>query len=266
MNGADPMRDARMPQARKSLGQHFLRDRAVVERIIAALAPHGQDHVIEIGPGRGALTEYLSDRVARLDLVELDAVLAARLRDRFSSHTVYIHHTSALNFDYCRPAAHSGPVRILGNLPYNISTPILFKLLDHASCIADMCLMLQKEVVDRISASPGTKTYGRLSVMVQSRCTVEELFDVAPAAFAPAPQVESAVLRLTPYDRPPHDIPDRERFADVVRIAFGHRRKTLRNALKPVLTEASIRAAGVDPQNRAEQLSVADFAALSRAR
>ncbi len=251
---------------KKSLGQHFLHDRSVIERIVRAFAPRAEDTVIEIGPGRGALTAYLAGRVAALHLVELDARLVAGLRHQFAQETVYIHHSSALTFDYCRWAAQSKPLRVLGNLPYNISTPILFRLLDQHTCIADMCLMLQEEVVQRIEARPGTKAYGRLSVMVQSRCAVHRQFPVAPGAFVPRPKVDSAVVYLAPYDPPQVAVGDWERFAMIVRLAFAMRRKTLRNALHSVLDAAAMRAAGVDPQSRAEQLSVAQFAALSEVR
>ncbi|MDH3637034.1 MAG: 16S rRNA (adenine(1518)-N(6)/adenine(1519)-N(6))-dimethyltransferase RsmA [Gammaproteobacteria bacterium] len=252
------------PFPKKSLGQHFLHERSIIERIMTTFAPRPEDHVIEIGPGRGALTAHLVDRVATLHLVELDASLVARLKNEFAHKTVHIHHASALTFDYCRFAVHSNKVRVLGNLPYNISTPILFRLLRYDYCISDMCLMLQKEVVQRIQAAPGRKAYGRLSVMIQSRCAVEPQFSVAPGAFVPPPKVDSAVLRLVPFDPPRFDIADPDRFADIVRLAFTSRRKTLRNALQSVLNPGSIRAAGVDPQHRAEQLSVGQFVALSR--
>jgi len=198
---------------KKSLGQHFLHDRSVIERITRTFAPKPQDTVIEIGPGRGALTAHLVGQVAALHLVELDAALVDRLKRDFATKTVYIHHASALTFDYCRFVGESEKLRILGNLPYNISTPILFRLLHYGFCISDMCLMLQKEVVQRMQAQPGSKVYGRLSVMVQFRCMVERQFTVAPGAFVPLPKVDSAVVRLVPFDPPRFDVTDPDRFA-----------------------------------------------------
>ncbi len=252
---------------RKRFGQHFLHDPAVRARLVAAFAPGPQDHVLEIGPGEGALTRLLAGRVGRLEAVEIDRDLARALRAAFPSETLTVHEADALAFDYCAAAARSGrPLRLLGNLPYNISTPLLFRLIDSAECIQDMLFMLQKEVVARLGAAPGGKDYGRLSVMIQWRLEVERLFDVGPGAFRPPPKVASSVVRLTPHAVPPVTVRDPVRFAALVQAAFAQRRKTLRNALRAVVAnEAIFAAAGLDPARRAETLSLAEFAALANA-
>src|SRR3990167_7500188 len=202
---------------RKRFGQHFLHDRGVISRIVAALAPQAGDHVVEIGPGTGALTRELLARMTHLDAVELDRDLLARLEAEFPRDRLILHNADALKFDFCKIASGGGKLRVIGNLPYNISTPLLFHLLDQAGCIEDMLFMLQKEVVDRMCAAPGGKDYGRLSVMIQYRCRVEKLFDVAPGAFTPPPKVDSAVVRLLPLATPPVAINDDAQFARVVR-------------------------------------------------
>ncbi len=251
------------PRPKKRFGQHFLRDRGVVARIVAALAPQPGDRVVEIGPGTGALTRELLARLPHLDAVELDRDLIARLESEFPRERFTLHPGDALKFDFCRLAAGDGRLRLVGNLPYNISTPLLFHLLDQAHCVQDMLFMLQKEVVQRLAASPGGKDYGRLSVMIQYRCAVEKLFDVAPGAFNPPPKVDSAVVRLVPHQAPPVAVDDPERFALLVRAAFASRRKTLRNNLKGLLSAEQIAAVGIDPGRRAETLSLSEFAALS---
>jgi 16S rRNA (adenine1518-N6/adenine1519-N6)-dimethyltransferase len=248
---------------RKRFGQHFLRDRRVVERIIGAFDPQPADTVVEIGPGEGVLTRELIGRVRRLHVVELDRDLVARLAAQFPAEALTIHQADALRFDL-RALRAGDRLRLIGNLPYNISTPLLFHLLEQADGIADMLFMLQKEVVERLAAAPGGKDYGRLSVMVQAQVAVERLFDVGPGAFRPPPRVESSVLRLVPHARPPLEIGDAERFGAIVRAAFAHRRKTLRNNLKGLISGAALQAAGVDPERRAETLSLQEFAALSR--
>ena len=247
---------------RKALGQHFLHQRNVVEQIIAAFRPARNDRVIEIGPGRGILTEALIDRVGRLDAVEIDGNLVRQLNDRFGAHpNFHLHHGDALKFDYCATAG-SGRLRVIGNLPYNISTPLLFRLLDHG-CVADMLLMLQKEVVDRLVAAAGGKDYGRLTVMAQQRCRVQRVLTVAPGAFTPPPKVDSAVVELIPYTESPYPVTDPARFRRIVQSAFSQRRKTLRNALKNVVGTESLINAGIDPGQRPEQLSVAAYARLA---
>ncbi len=250
---------------RKRFGQHFLHDRGVVARIVAALAPQAGDHVVEIGPGTGALTRELLAHMTRLDAVELDRDLIARLESEFPADKLTLHQGDALKFDFCRLMQEDRKLRLVGNLPYNISTPLLFHLLDQAGCIEDMLFMLQKEVVERLRAAPGGKDYGRLSVMIQYRCAVEKLFDVAPGAFTPPPKVDSAVVRLVPHAAPPVAVDDPARFALLVRAAFASRRKTLRNNMKGLLSAEDMLALGIDPVRRAETLSLAEFASLSNA-
>jgi 16S rRNA (adenine1518-N6/adenine1519-N6)-dimethyltransferase len=250
---------------RKRFGQHFLHDRNIIDRIIAALAPESGDHVVEIGPGTGALTRELLAHLARLDAVELDRDLLARLRAEFPRDRLALHDADALKFDFCALTSGGGRLRLIGNLPYNISTPLLFHLLDQAGCIKDMLFMLQKEVVERLRAAPGGKDYGRLSVMIQYRCAVEKLFDVAPGAFTPPPRVDSAVVRLVPHAVPPVAVDDPARLAFLVRAAFASRRKTLRNNLRGLLSAETMLVLGIDPGRRAETLSLAEFALLSNA-
>jgi 16S rRNA (adenine1518-N6/adenine1519-N6)-dimethyltransferase len=251
---------------RKRFGQHFLHDPAVLARIAAAFAPDPADHVIEIGPGEGALTRLIAGRVGRFEAVEIDRDLVQALRAAFPPAVLTVHEADALEFDYCAAAAASGRrLRLLGNLPYNISTPLLFRLIECAACIEDMLFMLQKEVVDRLAAAPGGKDYGRLSVMVQWRLAVERLFDVGPGAFRPPPKVSSSVVRLTPHAVPPVTVREPARFAALVQAAFGKRRKTLRNALAGIVPEAAFGLAGLDPDRRAETLTVTEFAALTEA-
>ena len=266
---------------RKRFGQHFLRDHRVVERILQAFQPRAGDSVVEIGPGEGVLTHELAGKAAKLDVVEIDRDLAARLRESLPQ-MVTIHNADALGFDFCalaphmdvpvsretggreRPPSH-GKLRLIGNLPYNISTPLLFHLLDQAHCIHDMLFMLQKEVVDRMAAAPGGKDYGRLSVMMQWGAKVEKLFDVAPGAFYPPPKVDSSVVRLTPHAVPPVEVHDPRRFAEIVKAAFAQRRKVLRNTLKGLVAPETIERLGIDPGRRAETLTLDEFAALANA-
>lgn len=255
----------RPQRARRRLGQHFLRDASTAERIIAAFGAAPTDCVVEIGPGDGALTRPLAARVARLHAIELDRELASALVREFAARpNVHIHQGDALEFDYCA-LAQAQPLRVIGNLPYRISTPLLFHLLEHARCIGDMCFMLQREVVERICAEPGTKAYGRLSVMLQWRCRVERLFNVKPGAFRPPPKVESGVLRLRPYATPPVAVADELSFGRVVAAAFAQRRKTLRNALKGLLSAEDLQRLNIEPRRRGETLTLAEFAALANA-
>ncbi len=252
-------------RARKRFSQNFLHDAHYIARIVEAIAPVAGERIVEIGPGLGALTERLVARAGHLTCVEIDRDLAARLRRRFAPETLTLIEADALALDWPRlAAADARPLRIVGNLPYHISTPLLFALLPIADRVRDQHFMLQKEVVDRMTAAPGSADYGRLSVMLQWRYAVRRLFVVPPGAFAPAPQVQSAVVRLVP--RPAAELPpvDAQRFAQVVAAAFGQRRKTLRNALAPLLDEAQIRAAGIDPQARGETLAVAEFVRLAQ--
>jgi 16S rRNA (adenine1518-N6/adenine1519-N6)-dimethyltransferase len=253
------------PHPKKRFGQHFLHDRNVIGRIVTALAPQACDHVVEIGPGTGALTRELLARMTHLDAVELDRDLIAHLESDFPREQLTLHQGDALKFDFCGLAPVGNRLRVVGNLPYNISTPLLFHLLDQSGCIKDMLFMLQKEVVERLRAAPGGKDYGRLSVMIQYRCAVEKLFDVAPGAFTPPPKVDSAVVRLVPHATPPVAVDDPARFALLVRAAFASRRKTLRNNLRGLLSVEDMLALGIDPVRRAETLSLAEFASLSNA-
>jgi 16S rRNA (adenine1518-N6/adenine1519-N6)-dimethyltransferase len=250
-------------RARKRFGQHFLHDRGIVARILDALDPQPEDVLVEIGPGLGALTRPLLARVPHLHGVELDRDLAARLRTEFPAMQLTVHEADALDFDF-RPLAPAGKkLRVVGNLPYNISTPLLFHLLDQSAVIHDMLFMLQKEVVDRMRAAPGGKDYGRLTIMLQWRCAVEKLFDVAPGAFTPPPRVESSIVRLVPHAVPPVTVRDPERFALIVKAAFAHRRKTLRNNLSGLVNDSGFSTAGIDPGRRAETLSLEEFARLA---
>ena len=248
---------------RKRFGQHFLHERSVIERILLALDARPGQRIVEIGAGEGALTLLLLARVHALTAIEIDRDLIPRLREAARGiGELEIVEADALTVDFTAIAA-GARLRVVGNLPYNISTPMLFHLLDHAAVVQDMHFMLQKEVVDRMAAGPGSKVYGRLSVMLQSRCSVEALFKVMPGAFRPPPKVESAVVRLIPL--PPEELAvlDAGAFDRVVRAAFSQRRKTLRNALHDVATPAQMLAAEVDPRARAEDLEVADFIRLA---
>ncbi|MEK7815589.1 MAG: 16S rRNA (adenine(1518)-N(6)/adenine(1519)-N(6))-dimethyltransferase RsmA [Pseudomonadota bacterium] len=249
---------------RKRFGQHFLHERGIIQRIIAAFDPKPSDHVVEIGPGEGVLTRELAGKVAKLDVVEIDRDLIARLRESLPE-TVTIHNADALKFDFCTLAPSDAKLRVIGNLPYNISTPILFHLLDQAHCIGDMLFMLQKEVVDRMVAAPGGKDYGRLSVMLQWGADMEKLFNVGAGAFRPPPKVDSSVVRLTPHAVPPVEVHDPQRFAAIVKAAFSQRRKVLRNTLKGMVGAEAMQALGIDPGRRAETLSLMEFAALANA-
>jgi 16S rRNA (adenine1518-N6/adenine1519-N6)-dimethyltransferase len=254
------------PPARpkRRFGQHFVTDPRVIEHIVAVIRPAVGQSMVEIGPGRGALTRPLLEVLGTLDVVEIDRELAAALAtDLGPLGELRVHRSDALRFDFSRlvPAA-GGRLRIVGNLPYNVSTPLLFHLLAHSDAIQDMVFMLQREVAERIVAAPSTRDYGRLSVMLQYRCDATELFSVAPHAFRPEPQVHSTVIRLVP--RPPATpVADHDLFEGLVRQAFGQRRKTLRNALRGWIDEEGFRRAGIDPMLRAETLAVADFVRLA---
>ncbi len=246
---------------RKRFGQNFLHDPGVISRIIGAIAPMTGDHVVEIGPGLGALTHHLLTRLHSLDVVELDRDLIPRLQEECADlGDLRIHSADALRFDF---RSLGTDLRIVGNLPYNISTPLLFHLFEQLSHVRDMFFMLQKEVVDRMVAAPDTDDYGRLSVMVQYHCAASRLFSIGPGAFRPAPKVDSAVVRLVPYRQPPVTVQDYAAFSKVVQQAFSHRRKTLRNSLKGLLDDTEIAAAHVDSAARPEQLGIVEFARLS---
>ena len=249
---------------RKRFGQNFLHDHNIIYNILSSLQAKPGEHWVEIGPGMGALTEPLLNLGLRLDVVELDRDLVSLLKDKFKQHAnLEIFSADALRFDFSALVKYNEKLRIIGNLPYNISTPLMFHLLDNAQCIDDMHFMLQKEVVDRICAAPGTKKYGRLSVMMQYYCATELLFDVPPESFDPAPKVMSAIVRLVPHQQPPVEVNDITMLNRVVVQAFSQRRKTLRNSLKKLIEEDAIIALNIDPTLRAEALSLADFAKLS---
>jgi 16S rRNA (adenine1518-N6/adenine1519-N6)-dimethyltransferase len=248
---------------KKSLGQHFLVDRNIIDMIVLAIDPKPGDHLVEIGPGQGAITLPLLARHGELTAIEFDRDLIAPLSDAARGvGRLTVIHKDVLQVDFTRLAGE-GRLRLAGNLPYNLSSPILFHALEHAAVVRDMHFMLQKEVVDRMAAGPGSKVYGRLSVMLQAYCTVQPLFDVPPAAFRPPPRVDSAVVRMLPRDPATVGIVRPQRFVEVVRAAFGQRRKTLRNALSGVCTPEQIQAAGLRPDARAEQVEVAGFIALA---
>ncbi|HEY2675883.1 MAG TPA: 16S rRNA (adenine(1518)-N(6)/adenine(1519)-N(6))-dimethyltransferase RsmA [Steroidobacteraceae bacterium] len=251
-------------QVRKRFGQHFLHDPAVIRRIIDGIAPVAGDRMVEIGPGRGALTWELLRRAKKLDVIEIDRDLARSLTlDSRAGNGLTVHVENALDTDFTQLRAHGAPLRIVGNLPYNISTPLLFKLLSQRAAIADMHFMLQKEVVDRMTAQPANKTYGRLTVMLAAVAEVERLFDVGPGAFQPRPKVWSAIVRLRPSLKPRFDIGDDGTLRTLVTAAFSHRRKTLRNGLKGLLAAEEIESCGIDPQLRPESLTPAQFGLLA---
>ncbi|GAB4196001.1 MAG: 16S rRNA (adenine(1518)-N(6)/adenine(1519)-N(6)) -dimethyltransferase RsmA [Wenzhouxiangellaceae bacterium] len=251
-------------RARRRFGQNFLHDANTIKRIIAAIAASQDDHVVEIGPGQGALTEGLAATAGKLTLIELDRDLGAVLQQRFASQDhIELIMADALKVDL-GAIADNGRLRLVGNLPYNISTPLLFHFFRYAAVISDMTLMLQKEVALRLLAEANTADYGRLSVMSRFYCRGELLLAVPPGAFRPAPKVDSAVVRLYPTPPPFSDASAQSAFADVVRHAFGQRRKTLRNSLRPLLSADQITTAGIDPGRRAETLDLDDYVALTR--
>jgi 16S rRNA (adenine1518-N6/adenine1519-N6)-dimethyltransferase len=250
-------------QARKRFGQNFLVSPGIVRKIVEAIAPRADDLLVEIGPGLGALTAPLLERVERLHVVEIDRDLIARLKDAWPAERLVIHEGDALEFDF---AALGQGLRIVGNLPYNISTPLLFHLAGYADRVRDMHFMLQKEVVDRMAAAPGGADYGRLSVMLQYRFDIERLFVVPPGAFNPAPKVDSAIVRLTPKKVGSGDTArDEAVFARVVAAAFSQRRKMLRNTLRGMVSEDQLAALGIRPTARAEELAVADYICIADA-
>jgi len=249
---------------RKRFGQNFLQDDGVVQAIARAVNATAEDHLVEIGPGQGALTQALVSSQCRLDAIELDRDLTTHLLAAFSIYPTFkLHSADALTFDFTQLHAGEKKLRVVGNLPYNISTPLIFKLLDNASIIADMHFMLQKEVVDRLAATPGNKDWGRLGIMAQFDCEVAHLFDVPPEAFTPPPKVQSAIVRLVPRDAPLYPSCDKTQLGKVVQLAFSQRRKTLRNNFKGVFDDIQLRSVDIDPDARAEMLGINQFVALS---
>ncbi|MDR6234787.1 16S rRNA (adenine(1518)-N(6)/adenine(1519)-N(6))-dimethyltransferase RsmA [Pseudomonas oryzihabitans] len=250
-------------RARKRFGQNFLHDAGVIHRILRAIHARPGERLLEIGPGQGALTEGLLSSGAHLDVIELDQDLIPLLKLKFGLNPLFtLHQGDAMKYDLASIAGKDR-LRVVGNLPYNISTPLIFHLLSFADVIADMHFMLQKEVVERLAAVPGNGDWGRLSIMVQYHCRVEHLFNVGPGAFNPPPKVDSAIVRLVPHTERPHVARDPALLERVVREAFGQRRKTLRNTLKGTLDSAAIEAADVDPGLRPEQLDLAAYVRLA---
>ena len=248
-------------RARKRFGQHFLTDPGVIDAIVRAISPGGDDVIVEIGPGQGAITEPLARSAGHLHLVELDRDLVAQLRSKYGDRDdVTVHEADALQFDF---GALGRRLRIVGNLPYNISTPLLFHLLRYRDCVVDMHFMLQKEVVERMAAQPGSKAYGRLGIMLGCHLQVESLFDVPPSAFDPPPDVNSAVVRLDPLPPGTFAIDDEVGLSSLVATAFMQRRKTLRNALRSAAGADDLEAVGIDPGLRPEQVSIDQYVALS---
>ncbi len=248
--------------AKKRFGQNFLTDNSIIASLVSAISPRADDLMVEIGPGLGALTQPLLQKLDHLHVVELDRDIVSWMQNHYANKSITIHNVDALKFDF---ASLAGPkkLRVAGNLPYNISTPILFHLLENLHHIADMHFMLQKEVVERMVAAPSTPAYGRLSVMLQYHLQMEYLFTVPPEAFEPAPKVESAFVRAIPYEALPHRAQNEPLFAKIVLSAFGQRRKTLRNTLKGLLDDEGFTALDINPQLRAENLSVGQFVSIA---
>jgi len=246
--------------AKKRFGQNFLTDQGVIDSLVDAISPKANDLMVEIGPGLGALTKPLLQKLDMLHVVEVDRDIISWMQKEYAKNSITIHNSDALKFDF---ASLGENIRVVGNLPYNISTPILFHLLDNVKHITDMHFMLQKEVVERMVAEPSTAAYGRLSVMLQYRLQMEYLFTVPPEAFDPAPKVESAFVRCVPHATLPYVANDEALFAKIVTAAFGQRRKTLRNTLKGLLDDDGFTALNIDSQQRAENLGVAEFVAIA---
>lgn len=249
---------------RKRFGQNFLQDTWVISEIVASIQPQKDDHIVEIGPGRGALTEPLLQRCNRLEVVEIDRDLVASLKRKFDQERVpRIHCCDALQTDFRTLADDRSPLRIVGNLPYNISTPLIFHLLSQLDCIRDMHFMLQKEVVERICATPGSRIFGRLSVMTQYLCQPTHLFDVNPQSFFPEPAVMSSIVRLQPAGDSVARAHNPAMFAEIVKQAFSQRRKTLRNSLRKFIGPQALEKLEIDPSARPETLNVIDFVRIS---
>ena len=251
-------------RTKKRFGQHFLHERRVIDKILAAISPRPGETLVEVGPGLGAITLPLLERCGRLIAVELDRDVIPLLEESARGKgELKVIQADALETDFRALVPAGSKLRLVGNLPYNVSTPLLFHFLDQVDCITDMHFMLQKEVVQRMAAVPGGKEYGRLTVMLAARCSVKPLFDIGPGAFRPPPMVHSAFVRLIPHAKAPFPLTDPARFARVVTQAFSHRRKTLKNALVGLVDETGIISAGIDPKARPETLSAADYARLT---
>lgn len=250
--------------ARKRFGQNFLHDQGIIHRIVMAIAPKKGQHLVEIGPGLGALTSEVLPLVGEMDVIELDRDLIPKLEQMADGvGTLCIHSADALKFDFRQLVSDGEQLRVFGNLPYNISTPLIFHLCAQANLIKEMHFMLQKEVVDRMVAEPGSKRYGRLSVMVQYFCQAQCLFLVPARAFTPAPKVESAIVRLQPHSKKPYPAKDEGLLNRLVTTAFNHRRKTLRNAVKDLASEQQLIEAGINPDARPETISLEQYVDLA---
>jgi 16S rRNA (adenine1518-N6/adenine1519-N6)-dimethyltransferase len=249
--------------ARKRFGQNFLENQAIINNILQIIAPNITDHFIEIGPGKGALTEYFIDKVSSLKVIELDKDLANHLKHKYRNKQIIIYQDDALKFDFTKLATTKQKLRIVGNLPYNISTPLLFHLLEHRHIIKDMHFMLQKEVVLRLCAQPKQKNYGRLSVMCNYFCDALMMLDVPPEAFNPQPKVDSAIVRLTIKENIPNKAKDLKLFAHIVKTAFSQRRKIISNTLKTIFTLEDFNKLNINYKSRAEELRVSDYIALA---
>ncbi|SIO27331.1 16S rRNA (adenine(1518)-N(6)/adenine(1519)-N(6))-dimethyltransferase RsmA [Salinivibrio sp. ES.052] len=250
-------------RARKRFGQNFLNDPYVIDEIVSAINPLSGENLVEIGPGLGALTEPVTEQVDHLNVVELDRDLAARLRSHpFMGRKLTVYEADAMAFDFAE-LAKKGPLRIFGNLPYNVSTPLMFHLFSFADHVQDMHFMLQKEVVKRLAAGPGTKAYGRLTVMAQYYCKVVPVLEVPPSAFKPSPKVDSAVVRLVPHQTLPHPVTNLSWLERVCREGFNQRRKTIRNGFKSLVDVDTLTALGIDPSLRPENMTLAQFSSLA---
>ncbi|RUR55134.1 16S rRNA (adenine(1518)-N(6)/adenine(1519)-N(6))-dimethyltransferase RsmA [Vreelandella populi] len=251
-------------RARKRFGQNFLRDLGIISRIVRSIGPREGDRLVEIGPGQGALTGPLLEAAGALEVIELDRDLIPGLRVQFFNYPEFvIHEGDALKFDFAALKGDGPALRVVGNLPYNISTPLIVHLLTAGNAIADMHFMLQKEVVERLAAQPGGTDWGRLSVMAQYYCQVDQLFIVPPEAFVPRPKVDSAIVRLTPHATLPHVADDPALLFELVKLAFGQRRKTLRNNFKGRVSPETLEALGIDPTRRPQTLTVAEYVAIA---
>ncbi|WP_052417206.1 16S rRNA (adenine(1518)-N(6)/adenine(1519)-N(6))-dimethyltransferase RsmA [Cellvibrio mixtus] len=251
-------------KARKRFGQNFLIDHGIIRDIVRSVHPHKDDVIVEIGPGKGAITQLLADACDNLNVIELDRDLVPWLKVKFEKHPNFqLFQADALQFDFAQLIKNEKPLRIVGNLPYNISTPLIFHLLSYANKVQDMHFMLQKEVVKRMAAQAGESAYGRLGIMVQYYCAVEDLFDVPPTSFDPAPKVDSAIVRLVPYAQLPHVANNVKTLETLVNVAFQQRRKTLRNSLKQLLTAEQMEKLPVDLSLRPEEISLPEYVAMS---
>jgi len=258
------LNDESQHKARKRFGQNFLIDHGVIRDIVRAVHPQKDDVIVEIGPGKGAITQLLADSCENISVIELDRDLVPWLKVKFEKHPNFqLFQADALQFDFAQLIKNGQPLRIVGNLPYNISTPLIFHLLTYSTKVRDMHFMLQKEVVKRMAAQAGDSAYGRLGIMVQYYCAVENLFEVPPTAFDPAPKVDSAIVRLVPHKELPYPATNFKTLEQLVNVAFQQRRKTLRNALKQLLDPAIIEQLPIDTSARAEEISLAEFVATS---